>query len=171
MPAVSHCLLAAEAKVRCQGTPCGVQSGTGMCFSPSRLVSPVDVIPPQLHIHPGTDGGVPPPPRTQSHPIFTLKRKDSKYVERFAYRGVGYLVTLSFRLLIYIRFLAACAADDLRSHQLTQTRGRSGTFYRLYPQEAPIYGFRARPVTFLPSERNVNSFSNRLQPSHSIISL
>jgi len=167
--AVSRRPLTAEVRFRAPISPRGIcsgQSGTGTGFSPSSLVTFTR----GQTVGPVT-AGVPPPPRTQSDPIFTLKRKDSKYVERFAYRDVGYLVTLSFRLLIYIRFLAACAADDLRSHQLTQTRGRSGTFYRLYPQEAPIYGFRARSVTFLPSERNVNSFSNRLQPSHSIISL
>jgi hypothetical protein len=51
--AVSHRLLAAEARIRAQGIPCGIcdrQSGKGAGFSQSPSFSPVNILPSLLHI-------------------------------------------------------------------------------------------------------------------------
>jgi len=51
---VSHCSVTTEARVRSQIIPCeicGVQSGTGISFSPSTSVSPVSIIPPMFHTY------------------------------------------------------------------------------------------------------------------------
>jgi hypothetical protein len=51
--AVSYRPLTTEARVRYRVSPCGIcgaQSGTGIGFSPSSSVSPVNVIPPWLSL-------------------------------------------------------------------------------------------------------------------------